>query len=371
MSNAPSAIGTGRALPPARTAWKVVFALVFLRLCIGWHFFSEGSKKVAYDQEQQTWTLEFSSAGFLSQAKGPLAGFFQSQLPTGHDWQTLLVVPEELTPESSDQLGSWVGSYVKRRKDELKKGKYSLIEVPEYAPHAKWQERIIDDWRILQKRFADVKGLDADQRKQAASVFERRQHQLADYLAQEALDIQAWRHELWRLETTRALPEATIVPFQQERILQKSTELKGTPRKWVGSVNTFDLEFANDLRSLLTEDQKKTSITDRVENALTTSKQKRLTQMDIAITGLIIGVGICLLAGFCTRLAALGGAAFLLSVVATQPPWVPDAITTVFYYQLVEFAALLLLSAVGAGRWAGIDSIIHCLWSKCCGTRAK
>ncbi len=356
---------------PIRTTWKVVFALVLLRLCIGWHFFSEGSKKVVYYKGQEAWKIEFSAAGFLSQAKGPLAGLFQSQLPSGHRWQSLLVVPEELTPESNAQLSSWVGKYVKRRKGELQNGKHTPVEVLEEAPHANWQTQIIDDWRDLLKRFTDVHGLDDDQRTQATSRFERRQRQLADYLAQEALDIQAWRHELWRLENMRALPEATQLPFQQERISQKSLELKASPRKWVGTVTTFDQEYVNDLRDLLTEEQAVTSLAERVEQALTTPKQKRLDQMNLVVTCLIVGVGVCLLIGFCTRLAALAGAAFLLSVMATQPPWVPDAMTTVFYYQFVEFAALLLLAAVGAGHWAGVDSIFYCLWSKCCGTKAS
>ena len=372
MSNVPSA---SRSLSPARTAWKAVFALVLLRLCIGWHFFSEGTKKVVYDDSRETWKLEFSSAGFLSQAKGPMAGFFQSQLPSGHHWQKLLVVPSELTPEKGAKLGSWAGSYVKRRKDQLKKGIQEVGKFPEdgaeFIPYLAWQQQILDDWRVLQKQFTDVSGLDVDQRKQAADMFEQRHVQLTDYLVQQSLDIQAWQHELWRLENEKALPSANGLPFQEERIAEKKMEVGGTPRKWVAGVAQLGDGFENDLRDLLTDQQKKTSLVSQVEAALKSPKQKRLEKMDVAVTCLIIGVGICLLAGFCTRLAALGGAGFLLSVMATQPPWVPDAVTTMFYYQLVEFVALLLLAAVGAGRWAGLDSIIYGLCSKCCGTKAS
>jgi uncharacterized membrane protein YphA (DoxX/SURF4 family) len=48
----------------------------------------------------------------------------------------------------------------------------------------------------------------------------------------------------------------------------------------------------------------------------------------MAVTVLTIGVGICLLAGFFTRLAAVAGALFLLSVIASQPPWVTGAADT-------------------------------------------
>ena len=71
--------------------------------------------------------------------------------------------------------------------------------------------------------------------------------------------------------------------------------------------------------------------------------------------------------GLFTRLASLVGALFLLSVMATQPPWVAGANTTYFFYQLVEVAALLLLAATSAGRWAGLDGFFGTMWSLCFG----
>jgi uncharacterized membrane protein YphA (DoxX/SURF4 family) len=68
--------------------------------------------------------------------------------------------------------------------------------------------------------------------------------------------------------------------------------------------------------------------------------------------------------GLFTRVAAVVGALFLLSVMASQPPWVAGANAMFFYYQLVEFAALIYLAAIGAGQWAGLDFIIQGLWSR-------
>ena len=48
-------------------------ALVLLRLAIGWHFFREGSAKLAYDPRTKRFDVAFSAEGFLPQAKGPLA----------------------------------------------------------------------------------------------------------------------------------------------------------------------------------------------------------------------------------------------------------------------------------------------------------
>jgi hypothetical protein len=53
---------------------------------------------------------------------------------------------------------------------------------------------------------------------------------------------------------------------------------------------------------------------------------------------------------------------FLLSIIATQPPWLPTAEPTI--YQTVELAGLLVLAGTGAGRWLGLDYFSWALFSK-------
>ena len=64
-------------------------------------------------------------------------------------------------------------------------------------------------------------------------------------------------------------------------------------------------------------------------------------------------VGALLILGLFTRCASLAAAAFLLSVILTQPPWIPG--TTPTYLYAIELAALLVLFATCAGRIAGLD----------------
>jgi uncharacterized membrane protein YphA (DoxX/SURF4 family) len=66
-----------------------------------------------------------------------------------------------------------------------------------------------------------------------------------------------------------------------------------------------------------------------------------------------------------TRLAAVGGALFLVAVIATQPPWMTGAAPT--YYQTIELAGLIVLAATGAGRWAGLDYFGYVLCQRFCG----
>ena len=67
--------------------------------------------------------------------------------------------------------------------------------------------------------------------------------------------------------------------------------------------------------------------------------------------------------GFCTPLAALGGAAFMCFVVMTQPAfpgiYPPDppivGHALLVNKDFVEMVALLVVAATGAGRWGGLD----------------
>ena len=58
----------------------------------------------------------------------------------------------------------------------------------------------------------------------------------------------------------------------------------------------------------------------------------------------------------------MAGAVFLLSVIASQPPWLPTAEPTI--NQTIELAGLLVLAGTGAGRWLGLDYFTWALFRK-------
>ncbi len=117
----------------------------------------------------------------------------------------------------------------------------------------------------------------------------------------------------------------------------------------------------------MTEEQEANgSLVGQVDAALSDPQERDLHRLNVAVTWLVTGVGVCLLLGLFTRLASLAGILFLLSIIATQPPWVAGAVTTVFYYQVVEIAAFFVLLASGAGRWGGLDHFLYAAASGCC-----
>ena len=98
-------------------------------------------------------------------------------------------------------------------------------------------------------------------------------------------------------------------------------------------------------------------------------EKSALQTIDKVMTNVVLGVGVCLILGLFTRVACLLGAAFLLSVVLTQPFWVSDAQPT--FNQWVELIALLTLATTNVGKWGGLDFFISCLFGGCCRSKCE
>lgn len=317
-----------------------ILALVLLRLAIGWHFFTAGLEKIDRDSDG-SYRISFSAAPFLGLAKGPLADTFKSFAPSGHDWQELLAVPHQKKPLT-----------VEEAKAEA-----------ERPPYHDWSNRITADWQAIADKAAAVPGLAEDQVARVKAAFATRLKELKSYLDSESAAIADYQHELWRLDQWRSKPEAESLPFEQERISKKEAETTVKARPWVAGVAAIEQSFLTDLRDTLTPEQQTDSATFASMSAATTGPEEaQLKWVNLGTTVLTLGVGLCLLLGLFTRTAAIAGAVFLLSVIATQPPWVTTAEPTI--NQTVELAGLLVLAGTGAGRWLGLDFFSWALFHK-------
>ncbi len=307
----------------AKIGGITILCLVALRLACGYHFFSQGLEKL-----DPNWT----SAGFLRGAKGPLAPMYKKYVAAPHRAEELLATPGE--------------------------GK---------SPTAELEAEIVEDWRQLTEQFTSLAGQTEASIKAAKAALENRIKQLGIYLngdpaakplptTGEAPAIADYQHELTRLaDDEQVAPEGTL-PFNDQRVTESRAKLYGTAQKWIGDIVGFDNALASDLQAAAPEGVSP----EAVNNLL--SPPTPLSIVDKRVTWVVLGAGICLLLGFATRLGALAAAGFLLSVMATQPPWVYGANTEYFFYQLVELMALLTIAAVGAGRWLGFDGVISRLF---------
>jgi uncharacterized membrane protein YphA (DoxX/SURF4 family) len=346
----------------------VVVALVLLRLAIGWHFYRQGTEKLAYDPTTHEMRVAFSAEGFLKHAVGPLARAYHGMTPDFHSWPQLLATSAEAKPLStadSERLAKWKAEYEGRRQEAAKKKEPVPVEFPPVGAYSAWAAQVSKDWQSLVDRFGKVRGVTEEQRKSAAAALDLRREQLAAYLEQEGPAIAEWQHELWRLHEWESLPDAASVPFEQKRISEKRAETASAGLAWVDQVRTIERGLVDDLKSSLTpEQQENGGVVAAIDKALTNPGEARLAKINLAVTCLVTGIGVCLLLGLFTRLASFAGILFLTSVILSQPPWTPGAELMVFYYQLVEIAALLVLAMSDAGRFAGLDFFIRAMFGK-------
>jgi uncharacterized membrane protein YphA (DoxX/SURF4 family) len=343
-----------------------VLALVLLRLVIGWDFFRQGTQKVEYDRHDGQLRLDFSAEGFLKQARGPLAGLYHGHAPDDHGWQQTLASPRRNAPATDEEAADaarWAADYRQRRDEAAKNGEPLPFEFPPLVPYRDWAEQIAHDWRHVRDEVKGVSGLSDEQKRQADAALDARLGQLADYLASQSDAITEYRHELWRLANWRAAPEAGEVPFVEERIAAKTAETSGQPAAWVREVQSLESQFHDDLRAILTDEQRtQPPLAAAIDTALDDVREHRLETLNIIVTVVTIAVGACLLLGLFTRLASLVGALFLFGVIASQPPWLADALPTM--PNVIELAGLLVLAATGAGRWLGLDYFTYALFAR-------
>ena len=279
-----------------------VVALVALRLGVGWHFFKEGVKKF-HDPN-------FTANVFFEQSTGPLSDLFKLMVP--------------------DQKGN-----ARLSREQTKK------MLSEYGD-----------------RVAGRLQFDDQQRKQAEQLKKQWSARLDDFYAENAADIEEYFLETQRVKDAKADKTTRNVAFRRDWIRSKEAELRGKLSGWSMKLNKVGEQYQSDLLALASPEQR--------QRGVPAVPDRSRSPLDLVVKFFITGVGVCLILGLFTRLASLGGAAFLVSVLCTQPPWVPGAETSFFYYQLVELLALLLLVATGAGRFAGLDFYIDCIRMRRC-----
>ena len=398
---------------------------MLLRLAIGWHFTSEGVKH----HQDANW----SSEGFLRAAKGPLAAQYRSKLPDDYGWDALMqgremsdVAPREAaeskpatkssesptptTPQSeAAERASAVGAEGDLEKTPVdpqekpaeaasapasesipasdfksatgaasraesfdaafKKfqalfdgfGKLSPEQQQEARQVFAWLQRIGGAWERYARQFESFYRLSDEEKTKTQAILERRSRELTEWAASNLEALSKHGHEAARWAKAANAPTADTVPYQKKRIAENQARLSAEASVWLAAWRGIETEFRNDLREHLSAAQ--------LASAEFPPDQSELRKVDQFMKHLILGVGLCLVAGLFTRVACIAGAAFLLSVALSQPFWIAGAQPT--YNQIVEMLAMIALATTPVGRWGGLDFFIHStFFGKCC-SRAK
>jgi uncharacterized membrane protein YphA (DoxX/SURF4 family) len=380
--------------------------LVALRVATGWHFFSQGMDHY----RDPNW----SSEGFLRQAKGPWADFYHSKVPDFHGFRELVSQPwrdsseaktadgakkekskqktdvaEKTSPAGPPTEGNPQPSDSKTKPDNVGKGsadKGSADSTPPDQPtegdpspepkkvdaaakraqekleeevaraqpvYRGFADRVISDWEERASEIAAHYGFDKEQQTRSAAIVDRYKKELLGYLETIKGDLELYQRELRRLDQMQSFKGSTDIPFASQRLTDKQREVAGQPAAWLTDVRRLERGLNEELAAVATQQQSAAG-----ELPLPESPLKKT---DRILTWAMIICGGCLIVGLFTRIAAVACAAFLFLVIMSQPPWVPGALTTLFPYQLVEMLTLLALATTAVGRWGGLDFFLHFL----------
>jgi uncharacterized membrane protein YphA (DoxX/SURF4 family) len=280
--------------------------LVLLRMTIGWHFYSEGVDKY----QQGDWDAK----PFFANARGPVAQQFRQLV---WDWDGAIRLDAKKTQVHLAMFRDRVGAHFE---------------------------------------------FDAKQKKLAQANYAKAAEQLESVLLSNEEDIEEYRLGKSRVEK-----------------LESDLDRNGVA-SLAGQTATIRAEWTKKIAPTFSQIDAIWESYEQAQNNLATLEQAgrnrplklgvpRTQMMDTSIINKFvpyfdIAVGVCLLFGFLTPVAALAAAGFLGSVFLSQYPPVTGPSSST--YQLIEAVACLVLAATGSGRFAGLDfivqSIIRKLW---------
>ena len=295
----PLRLAIGWGLSPRLLGWIGIAMLVLLRLTVGWHFYSEGVDKSA--------SGNWSAAPFFANAKGPLAQHYR-QMVWDHDGTLRLN-----------------------------------------------RDRTMLEWAQFRDRIAKHYGFDAEQVRQARGNYIKAVDQYDWVMEQDAADLQEYELGRERIKELGIDPVRTGVESLEG---QKET----IRREWIAKAAPT-LELIDKIWANYEVAQNAVASREQVEaHGPLRIVKPRTGRIDTSVIDRWVpyfdmAVGLCLMLGLFTPVAALAAAGFLGSVFLSQYP--PTSGPGSSIYQLIEGVACLVLAGTGAGRFAGLDFFLH------------
>lgn len=279
-----------------------VFALVCLRVVVGWHFYMEGVAKVRDGG--------FSSTGFLNAAKGPLASNFQAMIPD-HDGRLRL------------------------ERGEMEKA---------YNQHM--------------SRVRNSYSFDANQTDRAIQIVADAMVRWDAIALQWAPQIQEYMKGFERNETMAKDPKRTAVASLRAQRDDIETKWKGLVKPVLSAIDKNSVTLEKRLSDIAEPGQRTSvgSIPFEIGGGPVSVRA-----IDKIIPIFDMSVGILLIIGLLTRVAGFAAGLFLVSVVLTQFPGYPGTLPT--YYQAIEMVACFAVALADAGRYAGLDFFPWAFWN--------
>ena len=342
-------------------------ALLILRLTVGYHFFKEGTSKLKQYKG-------FDASGFLSSAKGPFAGQFHAMVDDFDGKERLSVTVDK----SQTGIGSIVfdtqptedlwQEFRDRADGAYHFGDTKLVEKLQ-AKRATLAEEIKafrEKGDAGKARELEIERSEAEtdiiqirnQPKRSEEILADSIESYKNWLTDNKGEIVAYYGTQWREDGfAQDGQHSSDAALWVDSLRYQVDTIKGDRKKkayaWYAEVDSIWDAYESQINSLATTEQVK-----RVGGTLDIFRHYSQPYSPLKLINIIIPwfdtiVGALLILGLFTRLASGAAALFLISVILTQPPWIPGTAPTYFY--AIELAALLLLFATYAGRFGGLD----------------
>ena len=341
---------------------------MLLRIAVGFHFYKEGTAKLK--------SGTFTSKYFLAAAKGPMAPLFQDALDDWDGAQRLCVTETmvdgqpsyEIDPSLTLQLWddyldraySYYGFGSPELQEKLAAQRAELADKIQRAREAK--DSSVDTAALERQREELEQAILAirEQPKQLEAILEEHRDQLLDWLDANRVAL-----------ISHFNTESRLDGFQRDGENREEAALYVASLR--GQVDTIRSDRQKQLNGWTAEVTAMwDSLEQRVQGLAVASQAQRepipvhrpfdqeysfYKVVDKVIPWFDTIIGVSLILGLFARWSSLAASLFLMSVIATQPPWIPGTEPTYFYF--IELLALLVIFATCAGRYGGLDFFLN------------
>ena len=336
-------------------------ALMLLRFVVGFHFFKEGTYKLKNG---------FDASGFLQTAQGPLAPYFHSMLDD-YDGSQRLGVTIDKSAEGVDSVkidpeltfSIWE-DFMHRAASHYRFGD------PELVDKLKQERQVLaEEIQALKKKDEPTKALEIQraeaelkikkiraQPARAEEILEDAENELDIFLQNNQVDLIAHygaedREEGFDSDGENKASVALYVDSLRGQVGTIKSDRQKKLYGWKQEVGGMWDAYEGQINSLVVGEQKDAGPIEALRPFDQPYSQLKIINKVIPWFDTIVGV--LLILGLFTRLASGAAAIFLISVVLTQPFWIPGVQPTYFYW--IELMALLVIFATCAGRMGGLD----------------
>jgi uncharacterized membrane protein YphA (DoxX/SURF4 family) len=322
------------------------FFLICLRLAIGWHCFVEGMEKFS--------AASWSSEAYLRESTGPLADLYR--------------------PIAGDRL----------------------IDKLTFGPDDAFPEQLDREWRAYVDAFSAYYDLTDEQVARAQVVLDQRKADLKTEFAksEELIKLSPYPPPLPKNMTMkeRLKEHERLLALVNEAEAKFPSSDKDVHSAWKTDKGVL-AAWRNLLKARLSTETAK--LEKQLHDDVLTSEQRQLPRMvgparlpigswqllewsDAAVMWSLLVLGACLMLGIFSRVSSLLTALLVLSFYLAMPPlpgW-PEGPRLEGHYllinkTLIEVIALLALTFIPTGRWAGLDGLLQFVLPSCCGAGVK